>query len=116
MFFFSLKKSIILARLVCLIFSFFILIPTHYANSGPHYTKFNRPVVDIFNDITKFLLSIIGGIALLIIIIASVYYITSAGSSERQEKAKKVIIYCLFGVIIILVSYGVLAVIERIAV
>lgn len=104
--FLSLKKSIVLVRLACLIFTFFILIPAHYARSGPHYTKFNRPIVDVFNDITKFLLSIVGGLAVFILIIAGVYYITSTGNSERQEKAKKMVRNCLFGLIFVLASYG----------
>lgn len=102
------SKSFFLIALFC------VFCSNSLVANAVYLEKFDRPIVDVFNDLAKFLLSIAGGIALLVIIIAGVYYIASAGSSERQEKAKKMIRNCLFGLVIVLVSYGMIVTISRI--
>ena len=73
-------------------------------------TKFDKPIIDIFNEASLFLLSIIGGIALLVIVLSGILYIFSGSNPEAQTKAKKTFNYAIIGLILVLVSYALIEV------
>jgi len=75
-----------------------------------------KPVVDTVKDITTYILSITGSIALLILIIGGIYYIVSGSNPDGQLKAKKIIVFALLGLTLILVSYAILTVIDNLVV
>ena len=70
-------------------------------------TKFDKPIIDIFNEASLFLLSIIGGIALLVIVLSGILYIFAGANPEAQTKAKKTFNYAIIGLIFVLTSYGI---------
>ncbi len=60
------------------------------------------------------LLAIIAGIAAVIVmVIAGIYYITSSGDANQISQAKNTIIYAAIGLIVIVVSQGVISLIVR---
>ena len=73
-------------------------------------TKFDKPIIDIFNEASLFLLSIIGGIALLVIVLSGILYIFAGANPEAQTKAKKTFNYAIIGLILVLVSYALIEV------
>ena len=76
-----------------------------------YYTK---NIVEVFNDFTKTLLAYTGRLVLLFLIFGGVYYIISGSDPQKQENAKKIITYALFGLVLILISYGIIVVLDRI--
>ncbi len=77
---------------------------------------FDKDIVEVFNDAAKVLLSYAGRIALLFLIFGGIYYIISGSDPQKQEIAKKTITYALLGLIVVLSSYAVIAVLDRILV
>lgn len=75
---------------------------------------FGKPVICIVQDATKWILSVIGSVVLLILIISGAYYMFSGDNPKRQGSAKKMITYAIIGIILILVSYALLALLDRI--
>jgi len=58
------------------------------------------PISDIVKNITLWLLSIFGFIAVVGFVISGIIYLTSAGDEDRQETAKRAMIYSITGVIV----------------
>lgn len=73
-----------------------------------------KPVICVVQDVTKWILSVIGSIVLLIIILSGVYYMFSGDNPKRQESAKKIITRAIIGIILIIVSYALLALLDKI--
>jgi len=73
-----------------------------------------KPVICIVTETIKWILSIAGRLVLLILILSGIYYVASGDNPEKQEKAKKIISYAIIGLVVVLVSYGLLALIDRI--
>lgn len=73
-----------------------------------------KPIKCIIDDISGWLLSIIGKIALLMLIFGGVYYIFSGSDPQKQESAKKMITFALLGLILILISYAILTMLDKI--
>jgi hypothetical protein len=65
---------------------------------------------DIINNV---LLPVAGAIAVIFLIIGGIRYILSAGSSDQIEKAKHTIIYSVVGIIVIIFSYVIVAVLQK---
>ncbi len=55
----------------------------------------------------KLALGVAGGIAMLVIAIAGFKYVVSMGNPEQAAKAKNAIIYALVGLLVCLVSFGI---------
>jgi len=77
-------------------------------------TFVDKPVVNIFNDAAAWLLSIVGAIALAMLVYGGIRYIFSGGSPDSQNSAKKTITYAIVGLILIMASYAILAVISNV--
>jgi hypothetical protein len=67
----------------------------------------------IMERIVAFLLHTAGELALLALIIAGIYYVASNGNPDAQQKAKRMIIYIIEGLFVILLSYSLLAFIDK---
>ena len=57
----------------------------------------------------KFLLGFLGILSVVSLAIAGSYYLTSFGNEERQSRAKTILMGTIFGIIIIITSYAILA-------
>jgi len=75
-----------------------------------------RLVKDRVEDLIEFLLSIAGSVALLALIFSGILYIVSGGNPDLQVKAKKMLMFSMEGIVVILLSYAILAVIDQLLV
>lgn len=87
------------------------------ATENPIEPKFlGISVKTILERIVNFLLRTAGSIALIILVLSGIYYIASNGNSESQQKAKRMLIGAVEGIVIIMLSYSLLALINKLAV
>jgi len=71
-------------------------------------------ITDVLEQaIQNVLLPIVGLIAVLFIIIGGFRYITSAGNEEQAEGAKKTLTNAIIGLVIVILSYVIVAVIAN---
>jgi hypothetical protein len=68
----------------------------------------------LIGNFLSWLLGIAGSIALLMLIYGGIVYISSAGDPQKADQGKRIVMWTLFGLIIILVSYSILVVVEDI--
>ena len=61
-------------------------------------------IVSIVLMVIAAILTIVLILAVLVIVIAGIYLITSNGDEGQKDKAKKIILYCIIGIIVILVA------------
>lgn len=85
----------------------YVIVGIFFENSGGDVTpKINAgKAVTIIVGITKFLLAIVGFLAILMLIYSGLSYITARGEEEQMTKAKKGITGSLIGLIIIVFSW-----------
>jgi len=112
------KKSIIIQkkRIIGLILvSLFIPVYLLAANNVELQNPVNWSTMEDLGDaVVNFLFQISLIIAPLFIIIAGFYFVTAAGDPQKIETAKRIIIYTLIGLIIIIASKGIIALIKTI--
>lgn len=70
----------------------------------------------LLSDIIKILLSFAGVVGVIFLIIGGYRYITSQGNEEGMEKAKKTITGALIGIVLIILSFAVVAIINNLLV
>ena len=76
---------------------------------------FDADIVQAIDRLSSLLLSYVGGFALLLLVATGVYYMTAQGDPDRQARAKNSFSYIMMGLILVMLSYGILEVIEQIA-
>ena len=103
-------------KLFCLISICLISIFAFPAYAAGSFSFLGKPVVEIVNDIIKLILTFVGRISLLVLILGGVFYVVSGSNPESQEKAKKTIVFALLGVMLVLASYAILIIIDKIVV
>ncbi|MCG2693698.1 hypothetical protein L6259_00190 [Candidatus Parcubacteria bacterium] len=91
-----------------------LLIFPAYAFAAGTFSFLGKPVVEIVNDLIKWILSLVGKISLLALILGGIFYVASGGSPENQEKAQKTITAALLGIILVLVSYALINIVDMI--
>ena len=86
--------------------------------AGPHVIVTNpsgsSSVSELVGKVLEWVLGVAGSIALLMFIVGGVMYITSTGNEQKIGVAKKIINWTLIGLIIVLVSYSVIAILDNI--
>lgn len=101
------KKSVVTTSfLLSLVF-----IDTVFAQSNLGLP--NKPISEIITSFINWLLGISLGLAILVLVYGGIVYITSAGS-DRIEDAKKTITYAVLGILVIGISYSIVATIVKI--
>lgn len=70
-------------------------------------------IYTVIERVAFFLLGLTSIIALVALIVSGFMYILSIGDEGRAEKAKKVILYAIIGLIIVLVSFTIIAVVRE---
>lgn len=63
---------------------------------------------DIVLKIIKYLIGVLGVIALVMVVYGGFQYIYSAGNSERLQKARDTIIYAIIGMVVVILSLSIL--------
>lgn len=64
-----------------------------------------REALQVFGNITKLLLAIIGSVALLMFIFGGFTMILSAGNAERVQKGKNILVNAVIGIAIVFLSW-----------
>ncbi len=105
----NLKKTFLI--FLCGIFAF---LPV--SAEAMKLVKYSKNVAGVFNDASMALLSFISRLVLFMLMFGGVYYIMSGADPQKQETAKKIIKYALLGLILILISYGVIVAFDKIGV
>ncbi|MDP3056997.1 MAG: pilin [bacterium] len=73
-----------------------------------------KPMANLIDSLLNTILAIVAGLGILFLIIGGIRYIRSWGDSDQMEKAKKMITYVIIGLVVILVSYSVIATLDTI--
>lgn len=68
-----------------------------------------QPLRVIIDNFLRTVLSFLAIIAVIIIIAAGIFYITAGGNEEKTKKAKQMITGAVIGLVIVLISWGVVA-------
>lgn len=66
-------------------------------------------ISSVLSNIITWILGLAGGIAVLFLILGGLQYITSSGNKDRAEKAKQTILYAVIGLIVIALSFVIVA-------
>lgn len=74
----------------------------------------DKSVYCIVKDATLEVLKFAGSIALFVLIISGIYLAISGGSQDIRSKAKKFLIAAIVGLVLVLISYAILAVLDKI--
>lgn len=73
-----------------------------------------KPMASLISSLLNTILAIVAGLGILFLIIGGIRYIRSWGDSDQMEKAKNMITYVVIGLVVILVSYSVIATLDTI--
>lgn len=63
----------------------------------------------VVEDIIQVVLFVAGALAVIMLVYGGIQYIMSAGNSSKIEQAKKTIIYSVVGIIVVIISWAVVA-------
>lgn len=69
---------------------------------------------ELVTNFLGWLLGIAGALALLMLIWGGILYVTSAGDEQKAAKGKRIVTWTILGLIVILMSYSIIALIEDI--
>lgn len=72
-----------------------------------------QDVVGLLVVLIKYMLGLIGIVAVLMIIVGGYQLVMSAGNTEAQTKGKQTIIYAVAGVLLAVLSYSIVSIIEN---
>jgi len=62
------------------------------------------PIIVIVMNVLKFLLSIVGALAIIMLVVGGIRYLTAAGSEDAIDSGKKIVVYAIIGILIALAS------------
>ncbi|MCK4592213.1 hypothetical protein KAT63_02095 [Candidatus Parcubacteria bacterium] len=68
----------------------------------------------LVSNFLKWILSVAGALTLLMLVTGGVFYVTSSGNEQKIETAKKMIIWTILGLMLILASYSIIVVLDKI--
>lgn len=68
-----------------------------------------KPLEQTVTDIVKFVVGLIGAIAVIVIIWAGWTYVTSAGASDKVMLAKRTILYAIIGLVVTIMAGAIVA-------
>ena len=73
----------------------------------------NLDVVSVLTTVIDWVLAFSGAVAVLFLILGGLQYITAAGNEKRVETAKNTILYAVIGLVVILLSFVIVAFISQ---
>ncbi|MDP4127590.1 MAG: pilin [Bacillota bacterium] len=66
-------------------------------------------IATVLTTIIYWILGLSGGVAVLFLILGGLQYITSSGNKDRAEAAKQTILYAVIGLVVIALSFVIVA-------
>lgn len=72
-----------------------------------------KTVIKILQDITGFFIGIGGFIAAAVVVYAGFQFLFSGGDPQKVNNAKRIIIYAIIGYAIIILSWGIIRIIQQ---
>lgn len=77
-----------------------IVIMTANPSTSADLVNEAKSIYDILLDVLRFLLTIIGVLALISFVVGGFQYLTSAGDRTKSENAKKIVLYSIIGILV----------------
>lgn len=84
-----------------------------YMSADPGGLARDTDFANLLMRVVKWILGFTAALAILMIIFGGIMYIVSSGDSGRIDTAKNIILYAVMGLIVILLSYAIVASISR---
>jgi hypothetical protein len=81
----------------------------NYNTPGPAIAP-TESITHIFGNVAGWMTGIIGSLAVILIIIGGIQYAMALGDQEKIHTAKRTMLYAVIGLIIALLSYGIVAI------
>lgn len=85
-------------------------IQSLFCGSGP---ACSQTLPELILALIRLLLFVSGSLAVLFLIIGGFFYITSSGNEERAVRGRKTIVDAIFGLVVIILSYTIVAVLQN---
>lgn len=85
----------------------------NYSGANPGGLAQETDLSNLIIEIVKWILRFTAALAILMIIFGGIMYIVSSGDSGRIDTAKNIILYAIVGLVVILLSYAIVASISR---
>ena len=104
-----------ISYLLCLAFLFAASMDCCLANSIEP-TILGVSLQTILTRTLSYLLKIISSLVLMVLVASGIFYMASTGNAERQKKAKGMVFAAVEGIIVIIASYAVIELIDRLVV
>ncbi|MDD5693665.1 MAG: pilin [Patescibacteria group bacterium] len=73
----------------------------------------NLDVASVLSTVIYWILGLSGGVAVLFLILGGLQYITSSGNKDKAEQAKQTILYAVIGLIVIALSFVIVAFVSQ---
>ncbi|MFZ5982343.1 MAG: pilin [Patescibacteria group bacterium] len=92
-----------------------LLLPTFILAAGPSIPETGLPdsdIKEIIENILKWLLGIVGILALISFAISGIMYLLSAGDDDLAEKGKAGLKYSIYGIIVVLSAFVVIQAVD----
>ena len=70
-------------------------------------------IMEVILKVLKILLTMVGIVAVLFIILGGFWYMTAGGNEEQAEKGKKALLNAIIGLVVIVLSYAIVAIITK---
>ena len=71
-------------------------------------------VYELAENVLLWVLSVAGALALFMLVAGGVFYVTSSGNEQRVETARKIITWTVLGLMLILASFSIIVVLDKI--
>lgn len=108
-------KKLHLLSLLLMLCLLAVAIPTLAATPATGSGVLNNPIGGsdmkieaVIIMVIKYLVGVLGIVALVMVVYGGFQYIYSAGNSERLQKARDTIIYAIIGMVIVILSLSIL--------
>ena len=102
------KTKTYIALILVLIISGCFLLSNYVQAKGLEDPLGNRDVSTLVGDIISYILGIVGVLALVMFIYGGITWMTSAGAPEKIKKGKDTLVWTVFGLAFIFLSYALL--------
>jgi len=102
-------------KIIIALFSFLVIVPVLVFAQDP-LIETGDDVIGIINNITNWLWRLFAAVAVLAFLIAGFMYVTAAGDSDKITKANNMVKYGIIGVVVALLSAGMVQLIESLLV